>query len=593
MILFVELKPLLLCTLASIWRLSRRFVYFRAYFLAFALSLYCLPVSAFELEIELELDEPPIAVAGDDRVVSPGGSISFDGSASNNDATGAAIVSYEWSISGGVANADKTVFRDEARAYSRSLNLVAGDTAFPKLALPTLPAGVYQMEMTVRLVVTDEDGGVSPNSDSSNLLLTVSASTPAAPRNLTVQEDAGQLRASFDVPSDGGTPVTDIEYRLNDGGWVSTGSSALSFTIPGLSLSDVKTLAVRAVNAAGAGAASDGVLARFMTAAEALGELAPTLGAELEGRALEIARADVRLMSSLADAASDRLSAGLGPTGPEAGLLRFSSKCPDLPGFECPSGNSSPTAPVTIFSILGRGTRSGRWQGALHLAREFPRGGRERVGWVVQATRSEEGLSGVLYGTIFSRRALLGIYGFRALGAATQLGGLFAVGAAQADLAGTTSGGLSASGSLRSWNAIAHATARGAFQLDRYVLLPKVSLSAAVTETEDTTLSVSGNGRIPDLASLSLEAIEYAELDLSAELRKYFDGRASNYISISPGVQCEYLGDDNGADCFSVAELRWSASARAAPGSVTASVVREFGDVSRPSRLELRWDTQF
>jgi hypothetical protein len=58
------------------------------------------------------------------------------------------------------------------------------------------------------------------------------------------------------LPADGGDTITDIEYRLDGGSWVSSGGTT-SFTISSLTNDQEYDVELRAVNSVGAGAASD------------------------------------------------------------------------------------------------------------------------------------------------------------------------------------------------------------------------------------------------------------------------------------------------------------------------------------------------
>lgn len=58
------------------------------------------------------------------------------------------------------------------------------------------------------------------------------------------------------LPGNGGATITDIEYRLDGGAWVSSGDTS-SFTIVGLSNGQAYDVELRALNSVGAGAASD------------------------------------------------------------------------------------------------------------------------------------------------------------------------------------------------------------------------------------------------------------------------------------------------------------------------------------------------
>jgi len=70
---------------------------------------------------------------------------------------------------------------------------------------------------------------------------------------------AGDTEADVTIsslPSNGGSAITDIDYRLDGGSWVSTGGTT-SFTITGLTNTTEYDVELRAVNAVGDGAASD------------------------------------------------------------------------------------------------------------------------------------------------------------------------------------------------------------------------------------------------------------------------------------------------------------------------------------------------
>lgn len=64
----------------------------------------------------------------------------------------------------------------------------------------------------------------------------------------------------FNPPSDdGGSPITDYQYRLNGGSWISLGVISSSFTISSLSPSTTYSVEMRAINEAGASEASNSI----------------------------------------------------------------------------------------------------------------------------------------------------------------------------------------------------------------------------------------------------------------------------------------------------------------------------------------------
>jgi hypothetical protein len=68
---------------------------------------------------------------------------------------------------------------------------------------------------------------------------------PGAPTNLLVTPGNSQLTVSFTAPLDnGGVPISDYEYKLNGGSWVSAGTTS-PFTITGLTNGTSYAVAMR------------------------------------------------------------------------------------------------------------------------------------------------------------------------------------------------------------------------------------------------------------------------------------------------------------------------------------------------------------
>ena len=78
-------------------------------------------------------------------------------------------------------------------------------------------------------------------------------SAPEVPRNLTAVGGDGAVVLTWEPPaSDGGTAITDYEYRINQTGeWISIGSTGTTHTVTGLVNGTAYVFQVRAVNAVG------------------------------------------------------------------------------------------------------------------------------------------------------------------------------------------------------------------------------------------------------------------------------------------------------------------------------------------------------
>ncbi|MFS0853406.1 fibronectin type III domain-containing protein [Microbacterium sp. 179-I 3D4 NHS] len=107
---------------------------------------------------------------------------------------------------------------------------------------------------------------------------------PGAPTVASVRPD-GTTAAVHLVPGfDGGSPITEYEYRLDGGSWQPTGSPSENLTVEGLSPASRTAIEIRAINAAGPGAAS----APVTVAVPALPAALEDVRAEGRDRALSI-----------------------------------------------------------------------------------------------------------------------------------------------------------------------------------------------------------------------------------------------------------------------------------------------------------------
>ena len=86
-----------------------------------------------------------------------------------------------------------------------------------------------------------------------------SQTVPDAPMNLLLEGGDGQVTLTWEAPEDdGGSEITDYEYRINgQGSWISIGSTDTTTTVTGLDNDTVYTFEVRAVNRTGRSRASN------------------------------------------------------------------------------------------------------------------------------------------------------------------------------------------------------------------------------------------------------------------------------------------------------------------------------------------------
>jgi hypothetical protein len=147
---------------------------------------------------------------------------------------GSAITNYQFSINNG------------ATWTTRS----PASTASP-LVISGLSNGTTY---TVRIRAINVVG----NGDQSNAVTGTPFTVPSAPTLNDVAPNNGFLTVSFTAGFNGGSGITNYQYSTNGGStWFSAGTTSSPFNISGLTNDVNYTVVIRAVNAAGAGAASN------------------------------------------------------------------------------------------------------------------------------------------------------------------------------------------------------------------------------------------------------------------------------------------------------------------------------------------------
>lgn len=152
---------------------------------------------------------------------------------------GIAVTSYEYSTDGGAT------WRVRATGTTASPLVITAESGSGN---PLQNATVYTVQVRA---VNAAGAGQASNSE-----LAAPRSVPTAPTGLSVAPVDGGLVLTFTPGTDGGSPITDLEYQLDGGAWVSAGSLGSPLTITGLTNGTTYQVAVRAVNAIGAGAPS-------------------------------------------------------------------------------------------------------------------------------------------------------------------------------------------------------------------------------------------------------------------------------------------------------------------------------------------------
>jgi titin len=143
---------------------------------------------------------------------------------------GSTITGYQYSISGG------------------STWTTASGTSSP-ITISGLTNGTsYQVALRAVNIVG--------NGDTSNILASTPRTVPNAPTISSITAGANQGSVVFTLSGNGGSAVTDYEYRVNAGswtGWISAGTATSPLVVANLANGTAYDVQIRAVNIAGAG----------------------------------------------------------------------------------------------------------------------------------------------------------------------------------------------------------------------------------------------------------------------------------------------------------------------------------------------------
>lgn len=149
--------------------------------------------------------------------------------------------------SGGMSTISNYEYQVDGGAWTA---LSPADATTP-VTIPGLTNGT-QVSVALRTVAG------SDVSVASNALTVTPRTTPSAPTSLVATPGNGNASVAFTAGADGGSAITNYEYRVNGGTWTALSPVATTspVTVPGLTAQVSSTIELRAVNAAGSGAGS-------------------------------------------------------------------------------------------------------------------------------------------------------------------------------------------------------------------------------------------------------------------------------------------------------------------------------------------------
>ena len=544
----------------------------------------------------IDLEFPPSAIAGDDIAVSVDETARLDGSASHDDLDSGTIEAYDWSLGSIVANNDRRAFVPEIRAYYRSLSIVDEDTVTPSLIFPTLPAGVFEVDVIVNLVVTDGVGNQSRTLAGSRVVVTARAEVPNTPSNIATTENAGNINVTFDIANNGGTPVTDIQYRLNGLAWQSTGSAAYAFTLSELDAMSSHTLEIRAENAAGIGAASSAKTVTLQNPRTAFEVVQSAYRVNLRDHAVRVLQGEQVAARRVVQSARDRLAASLSNPRAVNNAISLSTRCVAEDAGNCGQIRNSWFASGETFaslSVNGATTGSGAQTATFSLAREFAPSPETRWGVMLRAAHSDEDAVGVFTGNITTRAFSVGLYGATTLGEGLYLDGFMMLGRSRQSVALRTDA-ISIASNYWASNSLAGISLSGSHSAGQFTLLPALSGTVARGQIGSIISDVSGFDLLAGDIPTDLGSIWYSEVAFSPEIRSNLSTNRAGYVAFIPQWSCT---DSNTAalrdECYASAEIKLQLENVTSDQTLMFSIMRDDLRRQGTSRIAAEFSVRF
>ena len=359
----------------------------------------------------------------------------------------------------------------------------------------TSPAG---RQGVVSLKLTNPTVGANANAFDASEFTYIT--TPTAPMSVVATPEPYQVSLAFAAPSnDGSAQVTDYEYQLDDGVWVSASRAMSPIVISGLSSGTNYSIKLRAVNAAGKGAATAAVQVATSSVAAASATIIQSDVARVTRGAIN---ANNKMVSQgLARFLADRESGiPLAEAVSSSGLSSFKIE-PNVTPIHNGQG-------LSLNGIFGATTTDGTYRRVTfgefdiqhepgsgttstfntRLAWERAAGDDAMLAHFVGAEHSNSTISSTYNGTQSRYGVSAGLYGVKALGQNLYAAGYGSYGLARNNLS-ITDGTTDISGSYNTLSFGLGAQISGSIDHVSYKIRPAVSLNFMQTWVGDVSLS--------------------------------------------------------------------------------------------------------
>jgi hypothetical protein len=462
----------------------------------------------------------------------------------------------------------------------------------------------------VDLTVINPNIGANANASATTQFSYIT--TPAAPTGLAATAGDGSVSVSFTAPSNtGGAAVTDYEYQLDGGNWVSAGTTASPIVITGLTNGTSYSIALRAVNAAGAG-----------TASAAIGFNTPSPASEFAANEQEIRQVildeAVRSQQSALAAnqrmsrdARDRFVAQKSTGGESAHTANVPV---DIDGsLDVKSTTISSKGIFYGASALANGTQrlvfgdfdiqhdseTGSSTATItgRMAWEQMTGEKTLLGYFVGGELARSNIAGAFDGDQNRIGVSAGGYAVQEVALNTYVDGFVTLGAGRNNL-DMDNGGLALESDYTTQSITFGTSMSGVVEQPGYEIWPELSFSYGRTWIGDVGVTGRAYGLVNNALSLDAGSVTLANVVLRPEFRMPMDGRPSTQslqvFSFAPRLSCEQVKTSVTEEyCGAGAELGFSGSSVDGLSSVSAKIMADRRGNRTTSSLQLNLQHRF
>ena len=382
-----------------------------------------------------------------------------------------------------------------------------------------------------------------------------------APTSLVATAGDGQVSVAFTAPSDnGGSAITDYEYQLDGGSWVSAATTSSPIVITGLTNGTSYSIKLRAVNAAGDGAASIAVQVTTPSPQSAFDEVKDEVVSQVQAVALQNLRNSVQETTNFMFSARDRFIASRRMD--ETSVLSSRNNVPfDIEGSTSVS-TSSANIDGSFFGQFGDfdGTYRRITSGDFNLQRdeggnstaalsgriawEYLTSDTAMLGWFVGAEYVQSDLNGTFSGDQTTFGASIGGYFVSELQDQLYLDGHLTLKQNEHDLT-LSNGTLDLESIYHSTTVLGGLTLTGVSMIDESSeLWPTLSINSARSDMGTIGFTGTAYGLTDSTLSMDGGAVSYADVSVAPKYRVAMDRQtlANSLLvaTVTPKAMCEY-----------------------------------------------------